>query len=213
MQTCAFDTLFMRNVPHILEKIFFSLDFVSFCNCLVVSISWKNVLLSESFLKMGRHMFHREIEASQWELFVAAENGRIDVLRRLLSVKILDIDCLRKVPDGLAHIRTMTEHMVSCDFVTPLQHAIRYRQKEAVELIIEKGADVNKSTRWGWTPLHFAAWHNQTSIVQLLLDRGANPNIPNAEGKLPCTWQHSSISSTCFTFYGKEEQTSHFKNK
>ena len=132
---------------------------------------------------MGRHMFHREIEASQWELFVAAENGRIDVLRRLLSIKILDIDCLRKVPDGLAHIRTMTEHMVSCDFVTPLQHAIRYRQEEAAKLIIEKGADVNKSTRWGWTPLHFAAWHNQTSVVQLLLNRGANPNVPNDEGK------------------------------
>ena len=30
MGVCAFDTLLTRNVPHILEKIFFSLDYKSF---------------------------------------------------------------------------------------------------------------------------------------------------------------------------------------
>ena len=38
-----------RNVPHIWEKIFLSLDYASFQNCLRVSHEWNNVLESESF--------------------------------------------------------------------------------------------------------------------------------------------------------------------
>ena len=35
--TCAFDTLFAINIPHIFEKIFFSLDYKSYKKCFEVS--------------------------------------------------------------------------------------------------------------------------------------------------------------------------------
>ena len=47
----AFDLLFNRNVPHILEKIFFNLDYESFAACRKVSKAWSELLSSKSFRK------------------------------------------------------------------------------------------------------------------------------------------------------------------
>ena len=51
MDKCAFDTLFAKNVPHILEKIFLSLDHKSFRQCREVCQTWKKLLSTESYLK------------------------------------------------------------------------------------------------------------------------------------------------------------------
>ena len=51
MDKCAFDTLFAKNVPHILEKIFLSLDHKSFRQCRKVCQTWKKLLSTESYLK------------------------------------------------------------------------------------------------------------------------------------------------------------------
>ena len=44
----AFDILFAKNVPHILENIFFSLDYASFQTCYKVSKVWNEFLSSQS---------------------------------------------------------------------------------------------------------------------------------------------------------------------
>ena len=46
MDSCAFDKLFTNSVPHILEKVFFSLDYNSFKSCLEVSRTWNEQLTS-----------------------------------------------------------------------------------------------------------------------------------------------------------------------
>ena len=46
---CAFDLLLSKSVPHVLEKIFFSLDYESFKNCQEVCNGWKKSLTSERF--------------------------------------------------------------------------------------------------------------------------------------------------------------------
>ena len=58
MDPCAFDKLFTKSVPHILEKIFFSLDFKSFNTCMDVSKTWRDLLTSDSYLAKGRLVFH-----------------------------------------------------------------------------------------------------------------------------------------------------------
>ena len=45
----GFDTLFERNLTHVLETIFFSLDNASFKNCLEVCRGWQGLLTSEKF--------------------------------------------------------------------------------------------------------------------------------------------------------------------
>ena len=58
---CEFDRLFTKKVPHIHEKIFFSLDYESFKNCVEVSKSWNDLLTSDNFLRRGKSVFFENI--------------------------------------------------------------------------------------------------------------------------------------------------------
>ena len=50
---------------------------------------------------------------------------------------------------------------------------------DGVKLLLERGADPNRTTRWGFSALHQALRRdNDLQIIELLLDRGADPNLP-----------------------------------
>ena len=50
---------------------------------------------------------------------------------------------------------------------------------DGVKLLLERGADPNRTTRWGFSALHQALRRdNDLRIIELLLDRGADPNRP-----------------------------------
>ncbi len=49
-------------------------------------------------------------------------------------------------------------------------------RKEVVELLLARGADVNKAWQDGWTALHAACLGRHLDIVNLLLEKGADPN-------------------------------------
>jgi ankyrin repeat protein len=66
---------------------------------------------------------------------------------------------------------------------TPLDLALfASRHKEIVDLLLEKGADVNARSASGSTPLFFAVLRDQKDDVLTLLAKGANVNIPDAWG-------------------------------
>jgi uncharacterized protein len=79
--------------------------------------------------------------------------------------------------------------------VTPLHHAVRFKNVEAVETLLEHGAAVNKQCkRSGSTALHRAVTLTgapdtadkkaQTKqIIAILLRYGADPSIKNKSGK------------------------------
>ena len=62
MGSSGFDKLFSMNVPHILEKIFFSLDYESYKKCLEVSYAWNKLLESESYQKKLKEELDRDHE-------------------------------------------------------------------------------------------------------------------------------------------------------
>ena len=66
---------------------------------------------------------------------------------------------------------------------TALHHAAGYGPLANVELIINKGADVNAKNRRGSTPLHWAI-HDEAK-VRLLLSKGAGVNAKQAQGRTP----------------------------
>jgi len=71
---------------------------------------------------------------------------------------------------------------------TPL-HLLAYDgQKDAAELLIAKGADVNAKDKRGYTPLHRAAAEGSTEIAELLLANGADVNAKNNKGETPLKW-------------------------
>ena len=75
MDPCSFDNLFSKNVLHVLEKIFISLDYKSYKKCLKVNNEWKGVLTSQSFRMRGKLVFHREILKDTLLLYHAAKEG------------------------------------------------------------------------------------------------------------------------------------------
>ena len=66
---------------------------------------------------------------------------------------------------------------------TALHHAAGYGPLTNLELLLNKGADVNAKNRRSSTPLHWAI-HDEAK-VRLLLSKGADVNTRQAEGRTP----------------------------
>jgi uncharacterized protein (TIGR02145 family) len=57
-----------------------------------------------------------------------------------------------------------------------------YNTDHLVEMLLNKGANVNLQSNNGWTALIIASEGGNAEIVKLLLDHGANPDIKNIDG-------------------------------
>ena len=67
--------------------------------------------------------------------------------------------------------------------VQALHAAVAGRNRDAVGLLLEAGADPNVHQHGGWTPLMAAAAHGDEEIVDLLLRRGADATAANDAGQ------------------------------
>jgi len=65
---------------------------------------------------------------------------------------------------------------------TPLMLAAINNQLEVAEVLIQRGADVN---RQGWTPLHYAATRGHRDMMRLLLAHDAYVDSESANGTTP----------------------------
>lgn len=57
---------------------------------------------------------------------------------------------------------------------TPLHYALTYRNDDAIDLLLNHGAEINASDQTGLTPLHVAAIHDRLDGCNRLLARGAD---------------------------------------
>jgi hypothetical protein len=101
------------------------------------------------------------------DIRIAARTGNMEAIRKYLA---MDMDI--NAPDS--------------EFgVTLLTWAALFGQTEIIELLIQKGADVNAKNRNGTTPLHGAVFLGQTEAVELLIQKGADANARTNEGATP----------------------------
>ena len=80
----------------------------------------------------------------------------------------------------------------------PLAWATIMGQTEAIELLLQHGADINGRNRDGNTALHLAAFLGHTKAAELLLKRGADVNAKNGDGGTPADMLHVDWETTAF---------------
>ena len=181
-----FDQLFAKNVPHIMENIFLSLDFESFKKCLRVSSAWNELLTSESFLMRAKNVFQAEILECERDLWEDSKDGRVDEVRILLSSGLLNVNkmhafrALHERPCFHRHILHASSDVCETPWntaTTALYEAANRGHKEVVQLLLQGGAEPDKGNNLGWTPLHIAVANNLRDVAQLLLENGADPHV------------------------------------
>jgi ankyrin repeat protein len=69
--------------------------------------------------------------------------------------------------------------------LTALVFAARQGSLDSARILIEAGADVNQTTRYGWTPLLTAVQNRHYQLASYLLDHRADPNRANKGGWTP----------------------------
>ena len=166
-----FFSWFSTSFPHILQKIFFSLDYQSYKTSLEVSNEWKSVLTSETWKTKVKSVFKEGIMEDVNKLNVAAQQGNTDEVRELLSSCMVNVNS----KDGKA--------------LTPLHHAVSRGRKDIAQILIEWGAEINMSRNGVKTPLHLAAKWGQPCVVQFLIQNGADVNSTQGGG---CTPLHTA---------------------
>ena len=167
------DTLFTKSVPHLIEKIFLSLDYTTYKNCLKVKDTWNEVLTSESFLKRAKSLFKKEILEDELNLQHASRKGKAEEVRRLISSGFLDVNCL------LCLTKSRNESSMRGMRSTPLCLAAQGGHKEVVQILLDRGAEYNKTDTDGYTPLHIAVRFGHKDVLKMLLEKGADTKIPD----------------------------------
>ncbi|CAK1545153.1 unnamed protein product [Leptosia nina] len=83
----------------------------------------------------------------------------------------------------------LAQHKGSVDFLdengmTALQHAAYKGCKDMVQLLLDRGADVNCGNHeYNYTALHFGALSGNSEVCKLLLEAGAKPSATNSVGR------------------------------
>ncbi len=69
--------------------------------------------------------------------------------------------------------------------LTALVYAARTGSVDAARVLLDGGADVNQTTRYGWSPLLAATQNQNYQLAKFLIEHGANVNLANKGGWTP----------------------------
>ena len=94
------------------------------------------------------------------------------------NIKNGDLETISKYIDS--HTNVVNELIKGRSY---LHYACDYGQKEIIEYLLSKGANINLQDKYSITPLLAAIWENHVSCVKLLLSKGANRNVKAPDGK------------------------------
>ncbi|KAG3142150.1 hypothetical protein PC128_g24836 [Phytophthora cactorum] len=119
---------------------------------------------------------------------LAASRNDVAAVRTFLSRKT-DVDCLGEMG------------YVGLNQRTPLHWAAISGATEAVDSLLQGGADPNFQDGRGRSPLHWAARLNKLEVVRLLLCAGADPNLVDGASITPlmCAASAPNTSSELFS--------------
>ena len=178
---------FNKSVPHILEKIFCSLDYYSFMSCRKVCRTWDKLLTSGSYKTYVRSkkMLQDKIKGEE-NLYKSSSDGNVEDVKYLLSIGV-DPNC--------------QEYYSSGQVRSPLHMAAMNGYHLIVKILLDSGAEHNKENcrcrRGSLLSVGIRSGHE--NVVKLLLDAGVDPNVRCWVGKTPLDNALSSVKSARFS--------------
>ncbi|XP_076680771.1 uncharacterized protein LOC143375485 [Andrena cerasifolii] len=145
---------------------------ISSTSPLHVAIRKKQEEIAKPLISYGADLNSRD-KAGNTPIFYAAKNGDLEMVRLLLTNK--------------ANVK---------DSPQVLNTAVQQNRRDIVEVLLQHGADVNASTKYGVTALHYTVLNKNGTlsrsfpdnddtkgeIARLLLSRGANVNAQTQNG-------------------------------
>lgn len=134
-------------------------------NCLHQATIYGNYFVLNLALEKGVAVNRTDVYG-RVPLHYASLHGRLDMINALLAV---DSD---------------TINLIDHDNFRPLVHAIIHNNLDCVQMLVEKGAQLNSISETDHAPLNLACKHGSYAIVELLLTKGAQI-LPDAEGLYP----------------------------
>ena len=165
-------------MPHIIEKVFLSLDLESFKTCYEVSKAWKEFITSDSFKRKVKIHFRSDIEDDESRLCRMSGKGHSSEVKKLLSYELLDVNCVSWMKKR-----------------TPLHEASDNGHSDTVKMLLDAGADLSLTEEYGQTPLHLAAMNGhargRVEVAKILTEAGADPNMRDTDpcrGETPLHW-------------------------
>ncbi|XGW15012.1 hypothetical protein V3C99_000915 [Haemonchus contortus] len=128
------------------------------------------------FLSRGATLSTMQWPAERPALICAVESGSWDLVVAVFNLPNCDIECR----DAFGR--------------TPIIAAARCAHVGLIDMLLNKGANINQRDDHGWTALAHAIHKNHLSSVQLLLDRNAEITGKDRSGK---TLAHIACASAC----------------
>ena len=180
----AFDTLFAMNVPHILEIIFFSLDYRSFKKCIRVNKTWRELLTTARYQVELKKMLIEKKE-NEKKFYTASIEGNAEEVKRLAYNQLVDVNLYF---DKEEEIWSWEEILADS---TALIAAVRKGHNQVVRILLDAGADIERADKWSHCPLQWAVINNHYETAKLLLDAGADVNKEDTWGRTSLRWADS----------------------
>lgn len=131
MSHCEFDKLFRISAPHILERVFFSLDYDSFMACREVCKTWRELYSSELYRQKAEELIEekRNNEEKLWQFINA---GNAEEVGKLLS-------------SGVSPNFSRNGMTPLHNGMTPLHLAVQKGNEDVVKLLLNAGADTSST--------------------------------------------------------------------
>jgi len=187
---CPFDILFTKNVPQVLEKILFSLDYMSYRTCRNVSKNWHDLLTSERLQRRMMSVYDDRYWEEQNKLLqLSKQHGTVNEVRRLLSNGMVSVNCryksLREAEEGSSGSTPLGEAVAACNIIVAMvllragadPNMINETDKEKYSIHV-KGSGREKSQ----TYLYKAAKVGHLDKVHFFLNLGEDCNQTSGYG-------------------------------
>ncbi len=143
---------------------------------LMVASASGNPDAADVLIERGANPNATEKTYGQTPLMFAAANNEADIIAVLVE-KGADVAAATKVRTS-----STSEPMGG---LTALHYAVRQGNVEAVDALLDRGADINQVSADNTTPLMLATINGQFDLAMHLLERGADATVATAAGGTP----------------------------